>query len=404
MKLLERSSQNADKTPLPLFKRPAVALSAMAATLVIAIAATWAIAWNVQSPAQREASQKAPEAAPITVAITRGDLRDTRTVGASLRASSSHTVHLPVPDDRAVVSREGTPAGQQLIPGGALTWINDRPIIALSGDVPLWRDLRPGDRGSDVTALQKGLQRAGYTLRADGAFGPATTRALEALYRRHGVTAPKISMPPVNGDENGSSDKPATVASTSVASPNEIVFIPHLPAAIESTPHLGQVLDGDSSTVVVAQGNPALVASVDGATASALAIGMTAHTTIDDNDVALTIESISSTAQPGAESDQASTSTVVFIPTEDADRLNGASRDTPLPVTVDLATPLTDVLVVPERAIITAKSGTTSVLLAQGSTFHSTPVDVLGCATGNCAISGDDTIAEGKAVRVDVKP
>ena len=61
-------------------------------------------------------------------------------------------------------------------------------VLAYRGE-PLWRDLRPGDRGPDVRALGDYLVSLGY-LDADGVddrFGPATREAVRALQDRLGV-------------------------------------------------------------------------------------------------------------------------------------------------------------------------------------------------------------------------
>ena len=56
--------------------------------------------------------------------------------------------------------------------------------------------LKMGDRGSEVSLLQKGLDRAGFgPLAPDGIFGPATRRALLAFQRAHGLRPDGIAGP-----------------------------------------------------------------------------------------------------------------------------------------------------------------------------------------------------------------
>lgn len=68
--------------------------------------------------------------------------------------------------------------------------IDERPIFAVAGTVPAYRDLTVGARGRDVEQLQEGLVSAGH-LQADavdGRFGTATAHALRALYEDNDST------------------------------------------------------------------------------------------------------------------------------------------------------------------------------------------------------------------------
>lgn len=379
--------------------------------MVATIALTWLVAWNVQSPAQRDAAREAPPKRAITVAITRGDLTDTRQIGAKPQAATSSTITLPTPGETAVVSRVGTQPGQTLTAGAVIAWVNDRPILALPGAFPLWRDLHEGDRGSDVTSLQNGLRQAGYTIAADGIFGPATTRALTALYQRHHTQPPTAPAPtPQNTKENGATDQADTPpAPVPTASRTELIFLPALPATLQKVPAVGTTLTADTAAITVGTGTPSLVGTVDGTTAAALSVGLTAHAKLPGGDIPLTLSQLSAT--PGTtdgSSDAAATSTsdVVFTPTDNSALLAGIDADTPVTVTVNISTPVTDTLLVPERALATQTNGTQSVLVEIGDTeFRHIPVDVTGCAEGMCAItSTDTTIREGALVRVDRTP
>ena len=57
------------------------------------------------------------------------------------------------------------------------------------------RDLKNGDEGADVKALQKALIKLGFSCGkwgADGEFGPATRSAVLAFQRRNGLEADGI--------------------------------------------------------------------------------------------------------------------------------------------------------------------------------------------------------------------
>jgi peptidoglycan hydrolase-like protein with peptidoglycan-binding domain len=91
-------------------------------------------------------------------------------------------------DVAAVVTKLPTSVGQTVNTGSVLVEVSDRPVIYLTGQIPLLRDLRLGDRGSDVRRLQESLSAWGAPP-ADGEFGAGTARALRALYEAAGYAA-----------------------------------------------------------------------------------------------------------------------------------------------------------------------------------------------------------------------
>lgn len=68
-----------------------------------------------------------------------------------------------------------------------------KPADALAA--PDIRILRAGDRGDDVTRLQRTLTTLGYPLADDGIFGPATSRAVKNLQLDRGLPGDGIAGP-----------------------------------------------------------------------------------------------------------------------------------------------------------------------------------------------------------------
>lgn len=91
-----------------------------------------------------------------------------------------------------VVTRVLRAAGDQVGAGEVVVELNNRPLLVLAGPVPLFRDIRPGDTGSDVAALQASLGAAGHRVPAGeaGRFGPATQEALRRVYAAAGYEPP----------------------------------------------------------------------------------------------------------------------------------------------------------------------------------------------------------------------
>ncbi|AGW42150.1 hypothetical protein O159_21740 [Leifsonia xyli subsp. cynodontis DSM 46306] len=72
--------------------------------------------------------------------------------------------------------------------------LDGAPVLALHTDVPLYRDLTAGDRGEDVSALQRELARLGQDLLITGRFDAATGRGLQTLEKQSGFPAPDRSL------------------------------------------------------------------------------------------------------------------------------------------------------------------------------------------------------------------
>ena len=68
----------------------------------------------------------------------------------------------------------------------------------MNTSTPLYRDLEPGIKGSDVLALQQELARLGYAAEGNGIYGQLTIRGVNQLLRHAGVTNLTGSIGPAN--------------------------------------------------------------------------------------------------------------------------------------------------------------------------------------------------------------
>lgn len=80
--------------------------------------------------------------------------------------------------------------GRSLRTGDAVVDVDGLTRLAFHADVPLHRDLGPGDTGADVAALQVFLQRVGQDVERDGRYGPGTTAAVRRLAGSLGIDRP----------------------------------------------------------------------------------------------------------------------------------------------------------------------------------------------------------------------
>jgi peptidoglycan hydrolase-like protein with peptidoglycan-binding domain len=114
---------------------------------------------------------------PATAEVTRTTLVETTTVAGRLGYGD------PVPVSAA---ERGTltwiaPVGSTVKRGEPLFKVDQRPVVALYGPLPMYRTLQDGTKGADVKQLERNLADLGYRgLTVDDTYTPATAAAVDA--------------------------------------------------------------------------------------------------------------------------------------------------------------------------------------------------------------------------------
>lgn len=390
-------------------------LTFVAVTLVVG---TWFIASMFQSPDQRVASAEPPPPRPVVVEVTRGDLVESTTAGAEAVMKEARDISIPLGADLQVVTGLGVHASELMLPGSVVTWVNGHPTFALEGAFPLYRDLVIGDSGPDVRMLQEGLSSWGCDLVADGSFGNATAACVTALYRGVGSepsmrnvvdTAEVYEDSPTVTERDGQGPNQQSQASpvrqeVQVKRSDFLISV-RLPVQVLSVPAVGTELSVDNAKVGVSGRSAALEAEVPSSIAADLFTGMAAEAEVAGEILPVRIVSINASAEENslngtaAQGGQTSSSVVAFERSDG--QIPTAWVGERVLVTINLAEPIIDVLLVPQRAVAAAPSGQTSVLVqSSDGEFVQVFVEELGCSQGMCAISGSG-VDEGAFVRVD---
>src|SRR5262249_43617938 len=99
-----------------------------------------------------------------------------------------------------------------------------RPLLALTGSFPAYRDIGEGDTGPDVRQLQTAL-KAKYRTPVTGVFDARTSADVRRLYQ-----AARYD-PPLGKADPPASGEPAPPPPVRVPA-GELVFIPELPATV----------------------------------------------------------------------------------------------------------------------------------------------------------------------------
>jgi peptidoglycan hydrolase-like protein with peptidoglycan-binding domain len=178
--------------------------------------------------AQTEAAPPAiGGAVPVgEVPVTSTKYLDVRSVTLAFETQLQGEIVTPV---GGFITRTSCAVGGEAQSGESGIAINGRSLVYLASGAPLWRDLGPDSVGSDVRGLQTELNRLGYSLDADGEFGPLTLRAARDLAERNGVDSSDWSVIPreafvwIPAPATGITSCP-TVLGASVA-PDDALFV-----------------------------------------------------------------------------------------------------------------------------------------------------------------------------------
>ncbi len=157
--------------------------------VVVAAVIGWVAGSRIKSPAQVAAEAEPPEASLITVPVVRMVIANDVVTRGTVRFDEPEAVMTPqlaIPELSPVVT--WVPAvGEELEEGSLLFELAGRPTFALQGDLPLFRTVRPGDRGEDIAQLQTALGHVGHDPGVvDGIYGPDTEGAVRRFYAAHG--------------------------------------------------------------------------------------------------------------------------------------------------------------------------------------------------------------------------
>jgi hypothetical protein len=170
-------------------------------------------------------ADRTPPRAPVTARVEFRRLTSSVIVRGDGRFADPASVVLRVDAPVPVVTRTPVRVGGLVDAGDVLVEVTGRPVIALPGRLPAYRDLAVGDTGPDVLQLKVALAGLGYDAgEPDDAFTPQTAAAVAALYRR-------LGYPPATGAAGSTGGR-----GTAVLPMSEVAFVPTLPRRLDRFP------------------------------------------------------------------------------------------------------------------------------------------------------------------------
>ena len=204
-------------------------LVGIAVLAVLAAAGGLLVSTTIKSPAEVAAQAAPPASTRLTVPASRQVITST-VLAQGVVSKPAEVSQLAGATSGAGGGGGGTSGGLPVVtkiyerPGGVVTTgtviveVAGRPLFVFPGSSPAYRDLVPGESGTDVAQRQEGLQSLGFSVGADtiGDFGPGTKSAVAAYYQSIGNSVPAVSAGP-------KADRGPMVPLA------EIVFAPRLP-------------------------------------------------------------------------------------------------------------------------------------------------------------------------------
>lgn len=384
------------------------AISAAGLAFVAVFLGGWFAAVQFESPAQRAASAKPPAPSIVTAPVEQGDLSRAITTSATLSPSQQQKVSL-AGREGDVVTAVPRPAGQNLVAGDVALEINGRPLIAVPGAFPFYRDLTVGDQGPDVRQLQAGLEAAGYGVSADGAFGAKTESALRDLYRAIDYPVPastSASVGPKEGTENSPPSgarlpdispappsAPVPAVSAFRISQSELLAVPVLPATVVASPSVGSRIASDSQISLESgtlQASSAIPPNVAATVRQGMAVQLTGP---DGRTVDGSVQSIVNGAKPEDDS------TVVYT----APAMPAEWRGKPVTAMVTIRVAASNALIVPSTAIVSqGEAGSYILKREKDGSYERIAVRETASLNGRSAIAlvGAKELSAGDRVRV----
>lgn len=372
---------------------------------------------QVHNPRQLAAEARPPSIDYLTTPVQRQRVRQILEFSAT-----TYTGGLAVPavaqgDSLLVLTDVRVRRGHRVDLGHPMVAISGRPVIALKGKLPAYRDIAPDSSGPDVTQLRAALRELGYASNPDraGWFGPASQAAVSRLYRDAGFE-PALTSPSAIKDQSearrvlglaqaeldrataGGVDDAAVrdareardearanlsnlLITTGVMVPRaEVFFLPSAKIKVVSVPvRTGQQVQSGDSLVVLGVGPTLLLGQVDPQLAHSLKTGLRGTATDSSTGEHFTVrttrvpaidvgqpEASAADEAKGAEGGRVeggpsglggSDANIAVLPARSAH----VSASSDYSVSLILAETRTDVLAVPSAAVESDASGVTQV-------------------------------------------
>lgn len=166
----------------------------IAITAVVSLGAGIGLSRLIVSPAEAAANAAPPEAGPITVPVEQRALTNDIVMRGDALYEDPVGVTLETGDigGPAVVTGQVPEVASNIEAGGVILEVTGRPVILLTGELPVYRTLRAGVSGPDVQQLRAAIAALGIDAGDvnNAVYDASAAAAVRALYAKVGYPAP----------------------------------------------------------------------------------------------------------------------------------------------------------------------------------------------------------------------
>ena len=213
--------------------RSRVVIAVLSLGLVVSSGvAVWAGS-QARTPAQVSSEAEAPEPSTVTATVQKGPLASSRTFEGELSREVALAVKAPASSTEGgggaeqIVTFLPRKSGDEVDNGQSVIEISGRPVIALEGRFPAFRDIKEGDKGRDVSQLQSALSSL-YGTPVTGTFDARTTADVKRLYAALGYQPATVDGEAKVGEEGETTPGPKLVSVPAA----ELLIAKSLPATV----------------------------------------------------------------------------------------------------------------------------------------------------------------------------
>jgi len=314
---------------------------------------------------------------PATATVARTDLVQSKTVDGKLDFAQRRAVKSAVEGTVTVAASKG----KTLTMGQALYELNDKPVTLLYGPVPMFREMKSGDRGSDVLQLERNLRDLGY----------GSDLYVDTLYDRDTEAAVKRWQKSLNRDATGRVGR------------GDVVFQPGPVKVVSADAALADQVGPDQPVLTVASTKPVVRAQLDQTDGALTSRGTRVEVTLPSGrtvagSVAGTVRPEEAAAEGGAGAQEGITVEVVL----DGGVKAASGEDATVSASVKFVSEARKgVLAVPVEAVVALRgeNGGYGLQVVRGASSTMVRVETGMTADGLIEVSGPD-VREGMKVGV----
>ncbi|PVC70845.1 peptidoglycan-binding protein [Streptomyces sp. CS065A] len=308
---------------------------------------------------------------PATAPVERGDLRDSAQADGTLGYDKQRKINAGAAGTLTWAPRTGSTVKRN----ERLYEVDGRAVRLMYGSGPMYRTLKPGDKGRDVEQLERNLAALGYTgFTPDTEYTELTAAAVKRWQKANGVKR------------------------TGTVGPQDITFAPGKVRISSVEAAVGDLAQPGAPVLTTTGSERIVTFELDVVESQLTKAGTEVSVDLPDGTSAPgTVSSVGRTAKPGKDPQDTGPKVTLTVSFDKPDDVGGFDQS---PVTVNLTGETRkNVLTVPVNALLALPGGGFGVEVVRNSKVREVKVELGMFAEGRVEVSGGG-LSEGMKVGV----